>query len=63
MATVSELSIGQANALKLQEEIKTKELLLEQSYSRLQKVRYLPKIIFSNRDIYGYFFDFRRSSK
>ncbi len=37
MAKVSELSIAQASALKLQEEVKTKELLLEQSYSRMEK--------------------------
>ena len=34
MANVSELSIAQANALKLQEEVKSKQLLLEQ-YSTL----------------------------
>ncbi len=38
MAKVSELSISQASALKLQEEVKTKELLLEQYYNRMQKV-------------------------
>ncbi|RNA21673.1 coiled-coil domain-containing protein [Brachionus plicatilis] len=37
MASVSELSIAQARALKLQEEVKTKELLLEQYYSRMEK--------------------------
>ncbi|CAF0929077.1 unnamed protein product [Brachionus calyciflorus] len=37
MASVSELSISQAMALKLQEEVKTKELLLEQYYSRMEK--------------------------
>lgn len=37
MASVSELSISQAKALKLQEEVKTKELLLEQYYSRMEK--------------------------
>ena len=38
MATVSELSIAQASALKMQEEVKTKELLFEQSINRMQKV-------------------------
>ena len=38
MANVSELSIAQATALKLQEEVKSKELLLEQAYSRMEKV-------------------------
>ena len=37
MATVSELSINQATALKLQEEVKSKELLYEQYYNRMQK--------------------------
>jgi hypothetical protein len=37
MATVSELSIAQAEALTLQEEVKTKELDLEQSYIRMEK--------------------------
>ena len=37
MATVSELSIAQASALKLQEEVKTKEVMLEQSYTRMEK--------------------------
>ena len=37
MASVSELSITQAKALKLQEEVKTKELLLEQYYNRMEK--------------------------
>lgn len=38
MATVSELSISQANALSLQETVKGKELLLEQCYNRMEKV-------------------------
>ena len=38
MANVSELSIAQANALKLQEEVKSKQLLLEQYSSRMEKV-------------------------
>ena len=38
MATVSELSIAQAAALKMQEEVKTKELLFEQCSSRMEKV-------------------------
>lgn len=37
MATVSELSIAQAQALMLQEEVKTKELELEQCYVRMEK--------------------------
>lgn len=37
MASVSELSISQAKALKLQEEVKTKELLLDQYYARIEK--------------------------
>lgn len=37
MAKVSELSIAQAQALGLQEEVKTKELLLEQCFARLEK--------------------------
>ncbi len=37
MATVSELSIAQASALTLQEEVKTKELDLEQCYVRMDK--------------------------
>ena len=46
MATVSELSIAQATALKMQEEVKTKELLQEQCNSRMQKV------IFRNNNIF-----------
>lgn len=38
MATVSELSISQAAALNLQEDVKNKELLLEQCYTRIDKV-------------------------
>lgn len=38
MATVSELSISQANALNLQENVKSKELTLEQCYTRMEKV-------------------------
>jgi hypothetical protein len=38
MATVSELSIAQANALSLQETVKNKELELEQCYNRMEKV-------------------------
>ena len=38
MATVSELSISQANALSLQETVKNKELILEQCYTRMEKV-------------------------
>jgi hypothetical protein len=38
MANVSELSIAQANALKLQEEVKSKQLLLDQYTSRMEKV-------------------------
>lgn len=37
MASVSELSLSQTKALKLQEEVKTKELLLEQYYTRMEK--------------------------
>ena len=37
MAKVSELSIAQASALKLQEEVKTKELFMEQAISRMEK--------------------------
>jgi hypothetical protein len=37
MANVSELSIAQATALSLQEEVKTKELMLEQCYNRMEK--------------------------
>ncbi len=37
MATVSELSIAQAGAITLQEEVKTKELELEQCYVRMDK--------------------------
>jgi len=37
MATVSELSMAQAQALALQEDAKTKELELEQSYIRMEK--------------------------
>lgn len=37
MAQVSELSISQAQALKLQEEVKNKEILLEQFYNRMEK--------------------------
>ena len=44
MASVSELSIAQANALKLQEEVNNKELLLQQSYSRMEKVKFLPNL-------------------
>ena len=43
MATVSELSIAQASALKMQEEVKTKELLYEQCYNRMQKVKLFKK--------------------
>jgi hypothetical protein len=45
MAAVSELSISQASALNMQEEVKNKELLLEQCYARIEKVR------FSNQNI------------
>lgn len=38
MASVSELSISQASALNLQEEVKNKELSLEQIYARIEKV-------------------------
>jgi uncharacterized protein YoxC len=38
MSVVSELSIAQAEALKMQEETKNKEILLEQYYNRLEKV-------------------------
>ena len=38
MAAVSELSISQAAALNLQEDVKNKELLLEQCYARMEKV-------------------------
>ena len=41
MAAVSELSIAQSAALKLQEEVKSKEILLEQAYNRMDKVHYL----------------------
>jgi len=41
MATVSELSIAQANALSLQETVKNKELELEQCYNRMEKVKFL----------------------
>jgi hypothetical protein len=41
MATVSELSIAQASALKMQEEVKTKELLFEQCVNRMQKVFFI----------------------
>lgn len=37
MASVSELSISQASALNLQEEVKNKELSLEQIYARIEK--------------------------
>jgi hypothetical protein len=37
MANVSELSIAQANALNLQQEVKNKELLLEQCYARMER--------------------------
>ena len=37
MATVSELSIAQASAITLQEEVKNKELELEQCYVRMDK--------------------------
>lgn len=37
MATVSELSMAQAQALSLQEDVKTKELELEQAYIRMDK--------------------------
>ena len=37
MAHVSELSIAQASALSLQEEVKTKEMLLERCYNRMEK--------------------------
>ncbi len=40
MATVSELSISQASALNLQEEVKNKELLLETCYARIEKVSF-----------------------
>ena len=39
MAKVSELSIAQASALKLQEDVKTKQILIEQYFSRMEKVR------------------------
>ena len=39
MANVSELSIAQAAALKLQEEVKTKEILMQQYSERMAKVR------------------------
>ena len=39
MANVSELSIAQAGALKLQEELKTKEMLAQQYNERMAKVR------------------------
>lgn len=38
MACVSELSIAQAEALRLQEEVKAKENLLEQCYNRMEMV-------------------------
>lgn len=37
MATVSELSISQASALNMQEDVKNKELLLEQCFARIEK--------------------------
>lgn len=37
MAAVSELSIAQSLALKLQEEVKSKEIALEQAYNRMDK--------------------------
>lgn len=37
MATVSELSIAQAGAITLQEQVKNKELELEQCYVRMDK--------------------------
>ena len=37
MAAVSELSIAQSTALKLQEEVKSKEIALEQAYNRMDK--------------------------
>jgi len=46
MATVSELSIAQASALKMQEEVKTKELLFEQCFNRMQKVFFIFYILF-----------------
>ena len=41
MANVSELSIAQATALKLQEESKNKKLLLDQYYNRMDKVSFV----------------------
>ena len=37
MAMVSELSMHQANALKLQQEVKSKEQALEQGYIRMER--------------------------
>lgn len=39
MACVSELSIAQAEALRLQEEAKSKEILLEKCLNRMQMVK------------------------
>ena len=44
MASVSELSISQASALNLQEEVKNKELSLEQIYARIEKVNFNSQI-------------------
>lgn len=52
MATVSELSIAQAEALRLQEEVKGKEILLEQCYNRMQMVKNLSKFNFEFESYY-----------
>ena len=61
MANVSELSIAQANALKLQEEVKSKHLLLEKYTNRMDKVKYLRifKIEFFCQIFYPKIFKFR----
>ena len=46
MATVSELSIAQATALNLQEDVKNKELMLEQCFTRIEKVHFATTVIF-----------------
>lgn len=40
MATLSELTIYQADALKLQQEKNMKDVELQQSYARMEQVRY-----------------------
>jgi hypothetical protein len=46
MAAISELSIAQANAHRLQEEIKVKELLIKQFHERIEAVITILYIIY-----------------